>query len=350
MSYDQNKVEKLLLELKQYHKIIAEGEVKPKILLLAKQYEDGISVKNPYLISKIKATINKSSEISHEDIANFIVKLKEKHFPSISTGWIYRVLPEKYKRLKSQISQNFIKAEEISDANLYEMLPIIKERIKRIERGPDYEAKDIKIKETVDAIEEYQWACSIAQELAKYAIKLEKEHKEHDGSLCAKFAKRVKTARDARFATTLPNYEAIVVACGSFRSLNELAEGEWEFKNRWEIEEDERNCRECLNPSDCAARKCKHICHKIVKPMTTKGLKYAIKTNDWLKDLDNRMKKLMALDEDLCDIAKILFSNPKTDELMNEYDKKRILASHIKKEDCFQCQNFLEEHKNFFKD
>ena len=53
-------------------------------------------------------------------------------------------------------------------------------------------------------------------------------------------------------------------------------------------------------------------------------------------------------DKDLCSIAKILFENPKTDKFLNEDDKKVILANHIKKTDCFQCQDFLEEHPGFF--
>jgi len=230
------------------------------------------------------------------------------------------------------------------------MLPEIKERIKKMERGEDYKSRDIKIKEKTEELENYDWKCYIAQELAKLSIKLEKNHDKHDASLCAKFAKRVKTARDARFATDLQSYEAIVVACGSFKSLNNVAEGEWEFKEFWTIYDDMKNCKECLSLEDCAARKCKHICHKVVKPMTTKGLKYAIKTNEWLSDLDKQMKKIMDNNNDLCAIAKILFENPKTDKYLNEQDKKIILANHIEKTDCFQCQDFLEEHPGFFEE
>jgi len=344
--YDQAVAEQYLQTIKS----IAENDrivLKPAIKSLAAIYEEGILDKNPYLISKIKATIATDKEITVEDIANFINKLKKKHFPNISTSWIYEILPEKYKKKVNY--EHLISSDDINQASLYSMLPEIKERIKKMERGEDYKSRDIKIKEKIEDLEAYDWSCYIAQELAKLAIKLEGKHKEkHDPSLCAKFATRVKTTRDARFATDMQSYEAIVVACGSFKSLNNVAEGEWEFKSRWEIEEDERNCRECISKEDCAGRKCKHVCHEVVKKMTTKGLKYAIKTNEWLSDLDKQMKQIMKNNNDLCAIAKILFENPKTDKYLNDDDKKMILANHIEKTDCFQCQDFLEEHPGFF--
>ncbi len=47
-------------------------------------------------------------------------------------------------------------------------------------------------------------------------------------------------------------------------------------------------------------------------------------------------------------IGKLSFENKKTDEFMNLDDKKDILARHIRKTDCFYCQDFLTEHPNFF--
>jgi len=345
MVYDQAVAEQYIHNIK----ILAENnrrEIKPAIKSLAGIYEEGILDKNPYLISKIKATLATSEEITLNDIANFINKLKKKHFPNVSTSWIYEILPDKYKKKVNY--EQLIKSDDINDASLFSMKDTLKERLKRMERGDDYTSKDIKIKERVEDIEMYDWKCYIAQELAKLSIKLEKNHVKHDASLCAKFAKRVKTARDARFATDMQAYEAIVVACGSFKSLNDVAEGEWEFKNFWTIFDDMKNCKECLSIEDCAARKCKHICHKVVKPMTTKGLKYAIKTNEWLSDLDKQMKNIMHYDNDLCAIAKILFENPKTNKYLNTHDKKDILARHIKNTDCFQCQDFLESKPDFF--
>ena len=43
--------------------------------------------------------------------------------------------------------------------------------------------------------------------------------------------------------------------------------------------------------------------------MTTKGLKYAIKTNDDLKDLDKRIKYLVEVDNDICRMGKMLLLN-----------------------------------------
>ena len=343
--YDQAVAEQYLQSIKMFSATHRQA-IKPILISLAKIYEEGIIDKNPYLLSKIKSTLATSEEISTQDIANFINKLKKKHFNNVSTSWIYEILPEKYKKKVNY--QHLISSDDINQASLYSMLPEIKERIKKMERGEDYKSRDIKIKEKTEELENYDWKCYIAQELAKLSIKLEKNHDKHDASLCAKFAKRVKTARDARFATDLQSYEAIVVACGSFKSLNNVAEGEWEFKEFWTIYDDMKNCKECLSLEDCAAHKCKHICHKVVKPMTTKGLKYAIKTNEWLSDLDKQMKNIMKYDNDLCAIAKILFENPKTNKYLNTHDKKDILARHIKNTDCFQCQDFLEGKPDFF--
>lgn len=343
--YDQREAEKILEEIKSHTN---DGYIKNKIIELSSIYEVGIIEKNPYLLAKIRAQLQGKEEITPRDICNFICKLKEKNFSSISTSWIYKCLPNKFK--KEKVAEHLVKSMDISDGNLYAILPEIKERIKRIERGEDYRSQDIKIKEKVDELEKYDWDCWLAQELAKLAIKMESEHKSkpHDENLCRKYSKHVKTARDARFATTLSNYEAIVVACSSFKSLADVAEGEWEFLSLWEVLDNMRKCRECKDMNDCASRKCNHICHKIVKPMTTKGLKYAIKTNPDLKELQEEMNRLMEEKSDLCSIAKILFKNKKTDKFMNMNDKKNILARHIEKTDCFSCQDFLNEHPNFF--
>jgi len=347
LTYDQRQAEELLDELRVVHDK-NNKDVATIISALAMLYNEGIEEKNPYLIAKIKAALKSKDDVTQRDVCRFICKLKEKHFPTISTSWIYKVLPDKFKREK--VVEHLVKSMDITDGNLYAMLPEIKERIKKIERGDNYKAQDIKVKERVSDLEKYDWDCWIAQELAKLAIKMEGEHvkKPHDDALCRKYSAHVKTARDARFATTLSNYEAIVVACSSFKSLADVAEGEWEFLTLWEVMENMRKCRECKDVNDCAAKHCNHICHKVVKKMTTKGLKYAIKTNEHLTQLQVEMDRLMVNDRDLCAVAKILFENKKTDKFMNMDDKKDILARHIKKTDCFYCQDFLTDHPNFF--
>ena len=131
--------------------------------------------------------------------------------------------------------------------------------------------------------------------------------------------------------------------------IRDRVEGEYGFKTRWEIEEDEKNCRLCRDKLECVATKCKCTCHDIVKPMTTKGLKFAINSNKSLKELDDRMKQIMNEDwSDICPFAKILLKNPKIDKYMKNSSKKKIIASHIEKDNCNQCESFLEDNPNFF--
>ena len=92
----------------------------------------------------------------------------------------------------------------------------------------------------------------------------------------------------------------------------------------------------------------KHECHRVVRPMTTKGLKYAIKTNEDLKSLDQQVKRLQQIDNDICRIGKMLLENPKTKKLLGNVEIKKLIYSHIEKEECLQCDLFLEKNPKFF--
>ena len=343
--YDHSKAEKVINEIKHFEKDI-KPVVKAKILELAYIYEEAIKEKNNIVLTKIKniKERNTNEEPSVKDIALLINKLREDNFKMISQSWLYKILPEKYRHL---YKKEEVKIDEISDKDLYVMKDDLLRRIKDMERGP---AQDIKVKETKEDIEKYNFECFIAGELAKLAIKMEKDHKEkHDPKLCTKISKHVKSARDSRFATTQMEYEALIVACNSTTSLAHVVEGEYGFKTRWEIEEDEKNCRLCRDKLECVATKCKCTCHDVVKPMTTKGLKFAINSNKALKELDDRMKQIMNEDwSDICPFAKILLKNPKIDKYMKNSSKKKIIASHIEKDNCNQCESFLEDNPNFF--
>ena len=82
--------------------------------------------------------------------------------------------------------------------------------------------------------------------------------------------------------------------------------------------------------------------------MTTKGLKYAIKTNKDLADLDSHVKRLTSIDNDICRIGKMLLENPKTKKLLGPLDIKKLIYSHIDKDECLQCDLFLENKPDFF--
>ena len=344
--YNHKEAEKVISEIKHFAN---DGKpvIKAKILELARIYEEALEENNQIVITKIKNVKerNKDEEPDIKDIAVLLNKMREENFNIISKAWLYKLLPEKYKR--NMNNQKEIDVSSISDKELYVMKDDLLRRIKDMDRGP---AQDIKVKETKEDIEKYNFECFVAGELAKLAVKMEKDHKEkHDPKLCTKISKHVKSARDSRFATPMMEYEALIVACNSTTSLANVVQGEYGFKTRWEIEEDERNCRECRDKIECAATKCKCPCHHVVKPMTTKGLKFAINSNKYLKELDERMKQIMNEDwSDICPFGKILLKNPKIDRYMKSSSKKKIIASHIEKDDCNQCESFLEDHPNFF--
>ena len=343
--YDHSEAEKLINEIKHYSEDV-KPLVKTKILQLAKIYEDARQEKNNIVITKIKNIKERhtNEEPNIKDISLLINKLREDNFKLISQTWIYKILPEKYRHT---YKKDEVKLDEISDKELYVMKDDLIRRIKDMERGP---SQDIKVKETKEDIERYNFECFVAGELAKLAIKMEKDHKEkHDPKICTKISKHIKSARDSRFATTQMEYEALIVACNSTTSLAHVVEGEFGFKQRWEIEEDEKNCRNCRDRIECVSSKCKCPCHDVVKPMTTKGLKFAINSNKALKELDDRMKQIMNEDwSDICPFAKIVLKNPKINRYMKNNSKKKIIASHIEKDDCVQCESFLEDNPNFF--
>jgi len=82
--------------------------------------------------------------------------------------------------------------------------------------------------------------------------------------------------------------------------------------------------------------------------MTTKGLKYAIKTNEDLKNLDNRIKLLTEVQNDICRLGKILIENPKTKAKLGVVEIKKLMYSHVEREECLQCDLFLSKNPRFF--
>ena len=176
MVYKHEDTEKIINDLK----IIVDkpkGMIKDKILDLARQYEEGINENNPLIITKIKNIKSKSDkykdDISVKDIASLINNIREYNFSLVSKSWLYKLLPDKYKHKESHESENFISPDDISIKNLYMIKDEIIRKIKDMDRGP---AQDIKVKETKEDIDRYNFECFIAGELAKLALKMEKDH------------------------------------------------------------------------------------------------------------------------------------------------------------------------------
>ncbi|MFM7797060.1 MAG: hypothetical protein ACKO7N_09890, partial [Candidatus Nitrosotenuis sp.] len=104
-----------------------------------------------------------------------------------------------------------------------------------------------------------------------------------------------------------------------------------------------------LGLEQCKHEKCKCQCHRVIRPMTTKGLKYAVKTNDKLQEWDKQVKRLIEIKNDLCRIGKIILDNPKTKKLLGENEMRKMINAHIERDECLQCDLFLEKNPQFFK-
>jgi len=317
------------------------GQIEPLVKKLSENLAKNIN--HPEIINMAKQYgIDRPTE---KDVGTILQHLRKKHNWSFSKTSLYTYLDSKYYDSTVKEYTQPVRLEAIFKDP--ERLAELKEKIKDHERK-NSPAKDIITKARVDDMEKYTWSCHLAEELANIAIKMEKEHKEkHDDELCKEYAKRAKMVRDSRFATNANSYEAIICACNTTQSLKNAIRGEWEFKTFWEILDDMKDCRECIQ-SKCEAEKCNHECHRVVRPMTTKGLKYAIKTNEDLKELDEHIKRLQLMDNDICKIGKILLENPKTKKLVGMVEIKKLIYSHIEKDECLQCDLFLEKNPNFF--
>ena len=284
-----------------------------------------------------------------DNISAIIKRLRDKHFTSISNSWIQDVLPKEYKRAYDKEESEKTQVVRLSENYIQEHAEELKAKIKAVEQKNN-PAKEIISKARIPDMEKYTWNCWLAEEIALLAIKLEKEHNEkHEDKLCKEFSKRAKSTRDARFATNMNAYEAIILAVNTTQSLKNAISGEWEFKTLYEILDDMDKCRECLGFDQCRKEKCKHECHRVVRPMTTKGLKWAMRKNEDLKEWDNEIKRLITDADDLCHMAKTILKNPKSKKLLGEKEQLKLFYKHIENFDCMQCETFIEKHPDFFK-
>ena len=319
-------------------------ELKPLIQSLAKEIGDNLNRSDISNLAKLHGI----EDPDEKDVTKILNGLRKKYEWSFSENSLYNYVQPKYKSQYKEAKEYENPVRITALLKDPEKLQSLKEQIKEAERKFT-PAKDIITKARVPDMEKYTWKCHLAEELAMLAIKMEKEHEEkHEDKLCKEYSKRAKMVRDSRFATDANSYEAIILAINSTQSLKNAISGEWEFKTVWEIKEDEENCRECIK-ENCKSEKCKHECHRVVRPMTTKGLKYAIKTNEDLKSLDNQIKRLSEIENDICKIGKMLLENPKTKKLLGVKDIRKLMFNHIERDDCLQCDMFIEKNPNFFK-
>jgi len=348
------KTEKLIADIKEIDSKIDKKKLKDLILELADHLAKGIDENRPEVINKFKMILAEDRErmrgqdnIDKTLISQLIQKISRKNFTSISRQWINQCLPDEYKvfRKPSQVEKAF-HVSDVSDSQLLINSDEIKKRLRQIENTSP--AKEIKIKNDEEHIKESNWNCPMADEYAKLALKCENEHHEHNPDFCKKSAKIVRIARDKRFATTYSRYQAMVVSAEHSRSLANLAAAEVVVLSRWDAYDIEKKCRECIDLIHCRAEKCTHGCHDFKKEMTTKGIKWAFRETQELKELEKDMKRLTQDSDDMCEMMKMVFGNRHLK--MTEGQKKNIMATHIKKDDCDMCIYFESQHPNFFKE
>lgn len=317
--------------------------LKPLIQKLANNIAENIN--KPDVINM--AAIEGIKNIQLTDVAAIVNRLRKNYGWAFGKTALYTYIQPEYK--KTEVEEYAKNNVRLSDKYVEEHYDEVKDMLKRA-KEKNLPSKDIISKAIVSDMEKYDWDCWFAQEIAFLAIKLEKEHlTKHDEALCKEYCKRAKTTRDARFATDMNSYEAIILAMNSAQSLKNAISGEWEFKTFWEVLEDMGRCRECYDMQSCKQTKCKHECHRVVRPMTTKGLKYAIKTNDKLREWDSQVKRLVETNNDMCRVGKIILDNPKTKKLLGEVEMRRMINAHIERDECFACELFLEKNPQFFK-
>jgi hypothetical protein len=318
-------------------------DIKPLVQKLAKNLADNIDSHEIKNMAKIEGITDPETK----DVARILNRLRKKYNWSFGKTALYTYIQPEYK--EGDTDKVYDAPVRVNESYIETHIDELKEKIKEYERK-NTPAKDIITKARIPDMEKYTWKCHTAEELAMLAIKMENEHEEkHEDKLCKEYCKRVKMVRDSRFATDANSYDAILLGANSTQSLKNSISGEWEFKTVWEVKEDEEKCRECIH-ENCRAEKCKHECHRVVRPMTTKGLKYAIKTNDDLKELDKRIKYLVEVDNDICRMGKMLLQNPKTKKQLGIAAIKRLIYAHIEKEECMQCDVFLDKNPTFLDD
>ena len=326
--------------------------LKPLIQELAKNIGDNINkaeIKNLASLEGIK-----DPEV--KDVASILERLRKKYEWSFGKTTLYNYVQKQYKDGKVQ---EYTQPVRVNDNYIESHIDELKDKIRDYEKK-NTPAKDIITKARLVDVEKYEsWNCHMAGELAQLAIKMENEHNakdeksnhlcQHEDKLCKDYSKKIKMVRDSRFATDANSYDAILLGANSTQSLKNSISGEWEFKTVWEVKNDEDDCRECIH-ENCRHEKCKHECHRVVRPMTTKGLKYAIKTNEDLKELDKRIKYLVEVDNDICRMGKMLLQNPKSKKQLGVAAIKRLMYAHIEKEECTQCDLFLSKNVTFLDD
>ena len=346
-----------IVELK--NEIIAASKAlkKETVIELAKMYSSAFEEPIRGDILQEIRTLLKKEKVKKSDVAAFLKAWKEAQGLNISTAWLYKILPEECKteyKKNDNLTEKKAKAASYLSQKSEEEVEIIfdlaKETAENVKKRRSLDKHLETVKKETDEHGEY--GCKLAAIFREAAEKLDKEHDEHhDKNLEKKSEKKLKSAVDDRHIASEPQMEALILLAEYGSSLKNVVEGTSYPLNRWEVERNEGNCKECNNDTvRCSKEKCSCVCHATHKVGTTKGMKYARDTKENLKEFSDNLQKLKAIEDitdDFCELGKIILGNPRN---TNSSDKLRVISDHIKDTKCLRCETFLENYPDFFKE
>ena len=344
----------LIKELKQIYGEV-NAKLEPKIQELAKLLEKGLNEKNQKLINLMGKWLGREPEI--KDICVFLYHWGEHEKIILGTDrYIRKILADKYKHTEfkaEQVPANITELEArwtaqadlVADEEVEVIYDTFKDRAENIKKRRESRSHDIRINEEKKEFGEY--GCLLAELFESFAKRLREDHdKHHDRNLEKKSYRTIKSALDSRHVASEKEMESIILASEYTTSLKNVADGQSYVISRWDLESNESNCSQCGGDRrKCVKIQCPCICHVLLKKGTTKGIKFSINANEWLKQLKHDLRSMMdASFGNLCVIGSAIVNNPRTGKYLNNSDKLRALTDHISFHKCDLCLNYLEEH------
>lgn len=346
-----------IVELKK--EIIAASKAlkKETVVELAKMYLSAFDEPIRGDILQEIRTLLKKEKIKPSDIAAFLKAWKDSLGLNISDAWLYKTIPDKCKT-EYKSNENLTESKQKASASmatksedeLEVIYDLIKEKVENTKKRRSLDQHIEQVKKEVD--EDGNYGCITASILEKLIEKLRKEHdKHHDKELEKKSEKRLKSACDNRHIESQAEMEALIIIAEYGSSLKNAVSGTTYPISRWDLEKNEKNCKQCGNDFvRCSKDNCNCVCHQTQKVGTTKGMKFARDSDEALKNFSNKLQDLKKLEDsydDFCELGKIVLGNVR---VSSASDKLRIISDHIRETKCLRCEDFLESHPDYFKE
>jgi hypothetical protein len=348
--------------------------VKDSILELAKFYAEGITEQRLDRINKMKLILKKDA-VTLENISSFIHKYLESELIHVAYPYISRILPAECKREYTQKEQveeekGRITVEDLDDNLLAENQDQILQRIRELNPQPKKDHVGKSAIEDPAKFCETKWSHYAIEEMAKIVSQLNDSvingeyctecraeesiiknplaHKDCKKATLEDIQKELISIRDNRHMTSEQKMKAVIIASETFSSLKYAIKGTNYIVSRWDVYDNEKDCKECRGLVQCRKESCNHHCHLFQKEGTTKGAKFAINTDESLKDLKSKLIEMNNYQpKDLCVLLKQIFENENVK--LDSSKAIKLFDSHINLTNCEVCQTFLNAHPDFFK-